>query len=505
MNVPHLRDQEVVVMRRPAPALAMLAVALAVAVPGAAAASQQVLHSFAGADGVSPSGLLVDGGDGFLYGSTFYGGAVDADNNPDGYGTLYRFDRSGRFETVYRFNRVDGERPNGLVPATDGFFYGTTSHGGDLDPASYSGGSGTLFRLTSAGALTVLHRFMPIEGMWPSAAPTFGPDGALYGTARSDSTYPTYGTIWRWTPGGGLTVVHEFTGPDGNEPLGPLTLARDGNLYGTTNQGGAYGCGTIFRLTPPDRHTVLHSFGFGDGCQPKAGVIQARDGNLYGTTETGGSWGTVFRADLAGNVTTLHAFGAYGETGQRPLSELLEAADGFLYGTTKQGGPAGANTSGRGVVFRLSLGGSLEVVHAFSGPDGSTPWNGVTQWTDGALYGATLAGGAFGRGVVYRLDPAATATATLASLTLSQAVVRSGGLVAATVRLSSPAPAGGAQVALASSDPRVATVPASVTVTAGATSARFDVATKRNRTGTVTVSATYGGSTLTAQLTVTRS
>ena len=487
-------------MKRRATAFAAAAAVLAIA-SSAGATSLRVIHSFGGPDGVSPASGLVDGGDGFLYGTTFYGGNVVPDKNPDGYGTIFRVDSSGAFETVHRFDRINGERPNGVVRGPDGLLYGTTSHGGDLDPDSFSGGGGTLFRLDDSGALTVLHRFLPIEGLWPSAPPAFGPDGALYGTARDDSTYPHYGTIWRWAPATGLRVLHEFNGFDGAEPLGPLTLASDGDLYGTTNAGGS-GCGTVFRLTATDVHTVVHSFTFDDGCQPKAGVIQGRDANFYGTTENGAGWGTVFRMDGAGNVTTLHAFTATGETGQKPVAPLYEATDGFLYGTAKQGGVPAGGTDNRGVVFRTDPAGALGVVHTFAGPDGSTPWSGVVEWTGGALYGATISGGAFNRGVLYRIGPAEAATLT--SLSLSQATVTGGATVTGTVRLSGAAPAGGIHAALASSDQRVATVPSSVTVAPGASTATFAVKTKRGRTGVATITATYGGSAATARLTVIR-
>src|SRR5215208_3421980 len=133
---------------RSAAAAAVLAIA-----SSAGATSLRVIHSFGGPDGVSPASGLVDGGDGFLYGTTFYGGNVVPDKNPDGYGTIFRVDSSGAFATVHRFDRINGERPNGLVRGPDGLLYGTTSHGGDLDPDSFSGGGGTLFRLDGSGAL----------------------------------------------------------------------------------------------------------------------------------------------------------------------------------------------------------------------------------------------------------------------------------------------------------------------------------------------------------------
>lgn len=477
---------------------------LMLAVSGASATSLGVLHHFSLPDGTSPAGQFVDRGDGFLYGVTPYGGTVDPSKNPDGYGTFYRIDATGTFQTLHRFDRINGERPIGLIRGADGFLYGTTSHGGDLDPGSYSGGQGTLFRVDAAGNLTVLHRFMPVQGSWPLGPPAFGPDGALYGTSSWDSTYPSYGTVWRWTSGGGLTVLHQFSGPNGNEPMGPLTLADDGFLYGTTNAGGM-GCGTVFRIEPPSTFKLMHSFTSTLGCQPKAGVIQASDGNFYGTTERGGSgWGNVFRMDKLGNVTQVYAFDAYGSTGMKPAAALFQGTDGFLYGTAQIGGQPVGGPSNHGVVFRTGLAGNLTVVHTFTGPDGSTPQSGVVQWTDGALYGVTPVGGSFNRGVAYRLDPTGTTAVTLTSLTLSSSSVKAGSTVTGTVALSGPAPAGGAAVQLTSSNTQIATVPGSVTVPAGATTASFTVKTYRGKTGSVSISATYNGVKKTAKLTVTK-
>jgi uncharacterized repeat protein (TIGR03803 family) len=488
-------------MRRTSTAIVALAALLVLAVSEASAASLQLLHHFSGPDGGGPVGRLVDRGDGYLYGVASYGGIVDPATNPDGHGTVYRVDAAGAFQTLHTFDRLNGQRPNGLALGPDRFLYGTTSHGGDLDPSSPTGGQGTLFRIDAAGKLTVLHRFMPVEGSWPSAAPTFGPDGTLYGTSRYDSTYPHYGTVWRWSPEKGLQVLHQFTGSDGREPLGPLTLAADGNLYGTTNAGGS-GCGVVFRIEPPDVYRLVHRLAFGVGCQPKAGVIQAQDGNFYGTTETGSGWGTVFRLDAAGNATTLHAFDAYGSTGMKPTGALYEASDGYLYGTAQLGGQPLSDPDNRGVLFRTSLSGALSVVHTFSTADGSTPTSGVMQWTDGAIYGVAPVGGAFNRGVVYRVGlfegPA------LASLSLSQSVVKAGWTGQGTVRLSSGAPSGGAVVTLASSDQRIAAVPPAVTLAEGQTSATFLIRTKRARTGTVTIRASSGGVTQSVELIVAR-
>ena len=488
--------------------LAVLAAMVLLIGAAAASAATSTLYSFTGgADGGSATTAPVDGGDGLLYGVTPIGGVAGA-ATPDGAGTIYSLDAFGGVATLHTFDRMNGERPTGLTRAADGWFYGTTSHGGDPDPASYTGGQGTLFRWNPVAGLEVLHRFWPLHGSWPSAAPTLGADGAWYGSSRYDSTHPNYGTLWRWTPGGGLEVIKDFGGIDGNSPLGPLTRASDGYLYGTTNGGGMWGCGTIFRIAPyTGAHEMLAEFNFSNGCNPRGGVAQASDGSFYGTTEKGG-YGTVFRFDLATrSITTLHTMDAYGTTGARPVGPLFPAADGYVYGTTPRGG-----ATGHGVVFRVDPAtGNLQVVHDFRGTDGQGATGGLAQSTNGLLYGTTPVGGAFGRGVIYTLDASGVpapqppvADAALSALLVEPSTVRGGTSATVTVVLTAAAPAGGAHVALSRSSNSVS-IPASVTVPKGTNQVRFTIATKRVKATTfVNITGSYNGVSKTGTLTLTK-
>jgi uncharacterized repeat protein (TIGR03803 family) len=469
----------------------------------AASATTTTLHSFSdGADGGAPGFAPIDGGDGLLYGVTQTGGVQV--NGAYGFGTIYRTTAGGSVETLATFDKVTGQHPQGLTRAPDGSFYGLASHGGHTDPNAFTTGSGSLFRFDPVtGSATKLWEIRPIHGAWPSAAPTIGPDGALYGTGRYGGAFQYYGTVWRWTPQTGLRVIHDFNLGDGKAPLGPLTVGRDGWLYGTTDQG-AGGCGSVYKISPTG---AFHSFGLGVGCNPKGGVIQASDGNFYGTTYGTGA-GTVFRMTPAGEFSLVHRFDyQYAATGGKPVGPLMQATDGLIYGTTDQGG-----ATGQGVVFRFDPAtNNFQVVHEFRGDDGQGPTAGVTQWSDGRFYGVTGVGGAFGRGVLYSFSAAGlpapqppVTKATLSALLLEPSTVVGGATATGTVTLTAAAPPGGARVALTSSS-RSVSVPAAVTIPEGTNQLRFAISSRRVKgTTPVTVTASYDGATKHAVLTLTR-
>jgi len=145
--------------------------------------------------------------------------------------------------------------------------------------------------------------------------------------------------------------LHSFNLTDGANPYAGLLLAADGNFYGASSQGGAYGYGTVFKITPAGALTTLHSFDGTDGASPYAGLIQATDGNFYGTTYAGGTQniGTIYVITQAGALTTLHSM--VNPEGGFPYGGLVQGTDGNFYGTTDMGG-----SDGFGTVFKLSVG-----------------------------------------------------------------------------------------------------------------------------------------------------
>jgi uncharacterized repeat protein (TIGR03803 family) len=360
-----------------------------------------VLHSFAGGstDGANPQSGVIQGTDGNFYGTTFEGGAGNA-------GTIFKLTSGGAFTLLQTLSGgPDGASPfAGLVAATDGNLYGTTAGGG-------AGETGTIFRITPSGAETVLYSFTEGFSRGTPFAPLIqGTDGNFYGTTFQGGAAAD-GTIFKMTPAGAVTVLYAFAGgaADGAAPRSGLVQANDGNFYGTTNSGGPSNRGTVFRMTPAGVVTILHFFagGAADGANPRGTLIQANDGNLYGTTALGGTanGGTAFQITLAGTVTLVHSFTA--AEGRPSFSGLIQATDGNFYGLTVSGG-----ASGSGTIFRVSAAGAFTILHSFSGgpTDGSQPWGSLVEGPAGSFYGTTSAGGAFGFGTVFQATAAGAVT-----------------------------------------------------------------------------------------------
>jgi len=304
------------------------------------------LYSFdGGAHGSVPYGALIQGTNGSLYGTT---NGSEAPANGDG--TVYKISNSGKLKTLHSFcsqaECADGnEAVAGLVQDTNGTFYGTTTYGG-------ANGYGTVFKITAGGVLTTLYSFCSGAGC-----------------------------------------------PDGESPDGTLIQATDGNLYGTTYSGGAYGHGTVYKITTSGTLTTLYSFcaqnGCADGANPTAGVIQATDGNFYGETDFGGvdGQGSLFKINSTGTLTTLYSFCSQPDCadGSEPVAGLVQASDGNLYGTTTG---FGGGTTPYGTVFKITLTGTLTTLHSFDVTDGTNPEAPLIQATDRNFYGTTYQHGA---------------------------------------------------------------------------------------------------------------
>jgi uncharacterized repeat protein (TIGR03803 family) len=381
------------ITRNIARAVFLFCVAIVVASP--AQTTFKSLASLGGTTGEYPLYMsLIQGADGSFYGTSSYGGGVN------GGGTIFRITPAGALTIVYSFCAesfcADGGAPySGLVQAADGSFYGTTFYGG----AYYDG---EVFKVTPEGRLTVLHSFNRSDGANPIAPVIQARDGNLYGTTSGGGA-SGYGTVFKITRGGSFTVLHSFNGDDGALPYAGLVQGTDGMLYGTTFGGGTGG-GTVFKITLHGSLTTLYIFNGEPNASPYGGLLQAADGNFYGTTEGGPqSEGTVFKITPRGELTTLHNFAGYPFEGADPYAGLVQAPDGNFYGTTEKGGAndgTGCGGYSCGTVFEITPQGEMTTLYSFctqSGcSDGYAPYGGLLQGTDGTFYGTTFRGGTSG-------------------------------------------------------------------------------------------------------------
>jgi len=478
------------------PALTAVFVAIA-AGSNALAASFSVVHDFDVADGTVPSSELIQATDGLFYGCT-------SGDQAGTWGTIFRMDSLGTVTVLHTFTKTgaEGYRCNGLIQANDGLFYGTNNAGGaGASCGFFDEACGTVWRMDSVGTVTVLHTFLGADGSRPTARVIQSRDGYLVGTTFNGGDFGR-GTVYRIeTDGTNHTILHSFDKTDGLNPVAPLVQALNGLFYGTTNQGGSSNSGVIFRISGLGVLDILHHFDFDDGHEPKAALIEASAGYLYGTTERGSCNGNIFRIDLAGNFELVHEFNAYGSDGFRPVSPLLEAWDGSLYGTSPLSGLPPSDSNRRGCIFKMDPSGMITVLHTFVTSDGSSPSTGLLEATDGTLWGVTPVGGSNNAGVAYQIDLASGLN--LVDLTFDPNPVTGASRTTGTITLDGPAPRKGPQVILYNTNPLVVTIPESVKVRSGRTTATFTVTTDSiTSPKAIRIMASYLGTGVTSVLTV---
>jgi uncharacterized repeat protein (TIGR03803 family) len=342
---------------------------------------------------------------------------------------------SVKFTTLYNFCSLagcaDGLSPSALILGTDGEFYGTTEAGG-----GYTGG--TVFKVTRSGTLTTLYSFCSQGGVCTDGEVPVGlvqaSNGEFYGATAYGGSF-SGGTIFKVTPDGTLTTLYSFCAQpgciDGSKPYAGLIQAADGDLYGTTITGGAFNSGTIFRITPSGTLKTLYSFcsqnGCADGSGPWGVLVQAANGDFYGTTTLGGmagttcgndQCGTIFRISASGTFTTIYSFCSQAgcADGSNPFAGLVQATNGDLYGSTEFSG-AGADCAVQGscgTIFKITPSGTLTTLYSFcSKPgcaDGNNPQAAFIEAPNGNLFGITVGHGTIGSSTIFRMSPSGTLT-----------------------------------------------------------------------------------------------
>jgi uncharacterized repeat protein (TIGR03803 family) len=354
------------------------------------------LHTFSGPsgdDGANSYAPLVQDGAGNLYGTTAGGGAFHQ-------GIVFRVDTSGNETVLYDFTGgTDGGDPHsGLLLDAAGNLYGITG-GGGIFP-----GQGVVFKLDPSGVETVLHALTTTDGSGSASGLIIDPSGNFYGTAERGGAYDQ-GVVFKVDTLGNYSVVHSFGKrgvADGSEPYAGLVRDAAGNLYGTTFGGGKYGAGTVYKIDASGNASVLYSFrGGSDGLFPSSSLVLDVAGNLYGTTDAGGAHnlGIVFKVSASGKEKILHSFGSTND-GASPFVGLVKDESGNFYGVTDGGG-----AYHHGTVFRLDNTGNETVLYSFTGSsDGARPEGALWRDAAGNLYGTTLdRGSGHDAGTVFEL------------------------------------------------------------------------------------------------------
>jgi uncharacterized repeat protein (TIGR03803 family) len=406
-------------------ALTMLALLFAGVARPAQAQTYTPLYDFGAGDNYEvnsfPMGQLALGRDGNFYGTVA---------NPNGHSGIYQMTPEGS-GTVFWADTSPSQTQclTGLTLGSDGLFYGTCEFWGGTGWTT--GGSGIVFKYDPSqgqSGFTVLYSWPSCwsgdynDSVYPGPL-TLGTDGNFYGVTTSTNggscTGPTNGSVFKVTPTGTLTTLHVFQGyssKDGETPSGPLTLAANGNFYGTTQLGGNIGQngGTVFQVTSKGKVKVLYSFV--NTYEPLAGVIQGADGKFYGTTSENGtySYGTIFQLTAAGKIAYLHSFNYAVDDVAYPFNPLALGTDGSLYG------PSNCFDWGCGAesLYKITTKGVYtDLYNGFTNPDGACPDNSVTGCAlsspmalhpNGIFYGTTQQGGdngqPIGHGVFYSFN-----------------------------------------------------------------------------------------------------
>ena len=331
-------------------------------------------------DVIEPNGTIAQGTDGNLYGT---GGNRGANNT----GGVFKITPAGAESVLVNFPVGDEAAcSNGLTLAMDGNFYGACYYQG-------ANNVGYIYRVTPAGVLTDIYDFPGKGGVgYPLSAPILGADGNLYGTTGgSSSPY----VVYRVSTAGVYKTLYSFI--DGNSVPSVLSAGSDGNLYGTEADADGFGnVGGVFRVSTGGAFKLLYGFvSTTNVFYPSTGVIRDTNGKLYGTTAfpsgTAGS-GTLYDVTVGGVVTDIVNFPS-SLNFDEAANNMTQASNGNLYGASYNGG-----TNAGGGLYELTTANvfsswSFTASNAGTGATGSGPTAPLFQNTNGLLYGITVAGG----------------------------------------------------------------------------------------------------------------
>ncbi len=405
-------------------------------------ASQAINYlSFNGTNGGYPGGAVMVDSSGDLFGTTTVGGAGWNGAYPSGDGTVFEIARGSEvITTLASFNGTNGFGPgaSAVVEDSSGNLFGTTDYGGSGFNGAYGTGYGTVFEIAhGSSAITDVALFNGANGQSPNSGVIMDSSGNLFGEADFGGAYGD-GTVFEVAHGtGAITAVASFNGANGVNPFEYVVMDSSGNIFGTAENGGAYGDGTVYEIAHgTGAITVLASFDGTYGNGRIGRVVLDSSGDLFGATGGGGTYGdgTVFEvAQGSSAITTLASLN--GANGFNPMSGVIMDSSGNLFGTANNGG-----ANGDGTLFELAQGSNtITTLVSFNGANGVFPQASVVLDSLGDLFSITDEGGANGDGTVFELMPGPTLVTTASPAvtlnssgppTLTDTAVLSGGYLA---------------------------------------------------------------------------
>jgi uncharacterized repeat protein (TIGR03803 family) len=312
-----------------------------------------------------------------------------------GQGVVFKLNTDGSAYAVLQNFGSNMQGSLGTLTVSGSTLYGTTQVGGSSATAP-----GTVFSINTDGSgFAILKEFSGADGDGPIGG-LFLSGGTLFGTT-SRGGYG-YGTVFSLgIDGGNFTTLTQFMGDDGANPGAGLAVVGS-TFYGATYGGGVSGNGTLFKIGPDGSNfSSFYAFTNSETGVSPNGDLAISGSTLYGTTSAGGSAGNglIFKANLDGTGYTVLWTFTNQLDGVGPVPGLV------LLGTTLYGATEGGGHSGNGTIFKVNTDGSdFAVIKFFEGGDGAYPLTGPILW-NGALYGTTYQGGTNGQGTVFRLNP----------------------------------------------------------------------------------------------------
>ena len=296
--------------------------------------------------------------------------------------------------------------PSVLSQGQDGNLYSTIQTNG-------ANNAGSVYKIDPSGNYTLLYSFCAeaghctVTGANPTGGVTLGFDGNLWGTTLNGGSDGA-GTVFKVTPAGAWTGIYNFTNAtDDSAPNFTVLQGQDGNIYGVSEEQYSGQYGSFFKLSTKGKITA-HPFNYTDGATPSL-PVQGNDLNFYGTTQVGGDptckCGVIYKATAAGKITVLHKFTGYPSDGNRPIGILALGSDGNFYGTTYVGGAKNVGT-----VFKITPAGVYTLLYSFGTVtgDATEPIAGLTLGTNGIFYGASAAGGSLNGGAIFQITSSGT-------------------------------------------------------------------------------------------------